>query len=189
MIAGFGGGTITNWKFTMLNLNNDGIQLAVRPRARFYAADGTGGGPGTFIVGYSFNPIGMGPYSYTVVSTAANIAVPANGKFWAALCFDNNFTTPPTGYTTATSAQMDNIGQITTNGPTIGVSADTYWASTSTDPSGFLVSNPTGSQANFSGNPVANFGWEFSGTPVPEPASMAALGLGALALIRRRRNR
>ncbi|MBN9500681.1 MAG: hypothetical protein BGO01_07190 [Armatimonadetes bacterium 55-13] len=31
--------------------------------------------------------------------------------------------------------------------------------------------------------------WNFETQPVPEPASMAALGLGALALIRKRRNR
>lgn len=37
--------------------------------------------------------------------------------------------------------------------------------------------------------PLANWAIGINGTPVPEPASMAALGLGALALIRRRRSR
>ena len=40
---------------------------------------------------------------------------------------------------------------------------------------------------NFSGG--NQYSYNFKAQPVPEPASMAALGLGALAMIRRRRNR
>jgi hypothetical protein len=58
------------------------------------------------------------------------------------------------------------------------------------DPTFFWSQNPTTgvwSQSTFTGNINSNFRARI--TAVPEPASMAALAIGALAMVRRRRNK
>jgi len=91
-------------------------------------------------------------------------------------------------FTATTAAEMNNLGQGSFNPPVIGTSADRDFLSSGT-PTSFLANNPTGSvrTSPFAGNPVANYGWELT-PPVPEPVSMAVLGLSGFGLcIRRRR--
>lgn len=68
--------------------------------------------------------------------------------------------------------------------PSVGGSEDVYWRDA--DANGTI----TGSDARFFGGApaIANIYMRLDGhAPVPEPASMAVLGMGALALLRRRK--
>lgn len=74
------------------------------------------------------------------------------------------------------SVQFDNTvdaGLLIYDPPVIGSSADMFW-----------LNDGSGNWYYFGGNPVANFALEVE--MVPEPASLALLALGGLALLRRR---
>lgn len=167
------GNGCTYFEWSSANLN--AAAFTARMRVRFYQPDGAGGGPGTYITGFSFaattlnaNSIQLWYYN----PAAGTVLLPQN--FWAGITFD-------TSGGTGTAAQMANVGQGLFNPVDVGSSADK--AFTTTASSDGLVNNPAGSQFNFSGNPVANFGWEFA----PAPSSLALLGLGGLVAGRRRR--
>jgi hypothetical protein len=55
------GGTVDAFVFSVANLNTTAV--AARPLVRFYAADGAGGGPGTYITGFDFAPVSFGATS------------------------------------------------------------------------------------------------------------------------------
>jgi hypothetical protein len=69
--------------------------------------------------------------------------------------------------------------------PTVGTSLDQYWRDANGD--GTITGEE--SRTFGGGTSLANFAVQLNATPVPEPASMAVLGIGALALIRRRRSK
>jgi hypothetical protein len=151
--------------FSVLNINTSAT--LARPLVRFYADDGAGGGPGTLLGAINLSPISFNPgvvslIPYTSSSTLFN--VPADGKFWAGLTFDDN-----NGTTGATLAALNNLGEGIYNPPTVGSSADVFFATTSAG--SFAGSNPAGGLFNFGGTPVANFGWQFVSS-VPEPSSL-----------------
>lgn len=182
LVATQGNVTIDAFTFSVANLNT--VAVSARPRVRFYADNA--GTPGTYLTGFSFNAISFTAGSVGLFNFAspAMFTTAADGKFWAAITFDNN-----TGATGATQAQMDLLGQGIFNPPTVGSSADSFWLTTAAG--SFLANNPAGASTFFNGNPVANFGWSFtSNNAVPEPASMIAIGLGiaGLAAKRRRKN-
>lgn len=169
------GAGVTQFSFNVANLN--AVAVSARARIRFYAADGSGGGPGTVIAGFSFNPISFTAntvQTYFTTLTAGTLLLPQN--FWAGITFDNN-----TGGTGATLAQMNNLGMGLFNPPAIGTSQDVFFQTTAAG--SFLANNPAGSFFNLGGNPVANFGWEF----IPTPGAAALFGFAGLAAGRRRR--
>jgi len=180
---GFAGMEVWQIKFAVANLNT--APVTVRPRIRFWNADGTGGAPGTYYaspanVGYSFNPLSIasGVTVFTATlgdpNTPSAFLMPA-GTFWAGITFDNNG-----GTTGATDAQLSNFGMGIFAPPTVGTSADQGFVTTAPG-SFFGTANPAGSLFNLGGTPLTNFGWEFS---VPEPASGLLL---LIALLARRR--
>lgn len=176
--TGAAGQALTDFTFSVANLNTGNV--SARPRVRFYAADGVGGGPGTLIGGYTFNPISFVP-GVSTFFTGLLVGGPVMPtSFWAGITFDNN-----TGATGATAAQLNNLGQGLFDPPTLGTSADRHWISAAAGSN--FVSNPAGSIGNspFAANPVANYGWSFN--TVPTPGALAVLGLGGLVAGRRRR--
>jgi hypothetical protein len=158
------GNSVTQIKFSVANFN--AVNVSVRARVRFWFD--AAGVPGAYYnipadVGFSFNPLSYAP-GVTVVTgniPAGTFAMPG-AKFWAGITFDDN-----SGTTGATTAQMDNLGQGLFNPPTVGSSSDIAFR-TNAAGSFFPTSNPAGVTFNFGGQPVTNFGWEFSAaTPVP----------------------
>lgn len=171
-IAAAFGRTTTQFTFSIANFNS--VAVTARPRVRFYDNNGTGGGPGTILAGFSFNPISfaVGVQNF---NAAAAFTIPLDGSFWAGITFDDN-----TGATGITPAQLDLLGQGIWNAPTIGSSADTIFITTAAG--SFLANNPAGGQNNFGGAPVANFGWAFV-VSVPEPSTYALFALGGICCL------
>jgi len=164
--------------------NSNATAVTARMRIRFYNADGAGGGPGTAFGGFSFAasslPTGVSTFFTTLTAGQADLPTTA-GKFWAGLFYDNS------GASGTTVAQLNNLGQGLFTPPDVGSSADRDWLSTNNDAGGFLTNNPTGANrvSPFAGAPAANYGWEF--VPLPEPTSMAFVGMGLVGLVSRRR--
>ena len=181
---GSAGQIITSLKYSVGNFN--AVSTSARPLIRFYATDGAGGAPGTFITGYSFSATTFVSGFSPLFSASVNIPIPASGDMWAGITFDN------VGSTTAAGAtELNNLGQIIYGPPTVGSSADSHWVSTA--PGSFSgVNSPAGTEtaSPFGGAPVANYGWQF--TAIPEPGSVGLLALGLLSggglLARRRRS-
>jgi hypothetical protein len=180
----YAGQTLDAFSFSVANLSTTAV--SARARVRFYAADGTNGGPGTYITGYTFNPISFAASSVTIYSTTGvSIAAPLSGKFWAGMTFDNN-----TGATGATAADLNNLGQGIFDPPTVGSSTDNFFVSTAAG--SYVSNNPAGTITNFNGNPVANFGWRFSSTAVPAPGAFGVFLMGCtggVGLLRRQSRR
>ncbi|MBX3118782.1 MAG: PEP-CTERM sorting domain-containing protein [Fimbriimonadaceae bacterium] len=166
-------------QFSVANFN--AVSVSARMRVRFHQTNGAGGGPGTLLVGFSFNPLTFGPGVTTVTGTlGAGLVIPANNELWAGLALDNN-----AGTTGATQAQLDNMGQgLFGNPPSVGTTQDNVFFSNA--PGDFLSNNPAGTMGPITFNGANRaLGWRLEA--VPEPASMAVLGIGALALLRRRK--
>jgi PEP-CTERM motif-containing protein len=158
--------------------------INARPRLRFWNADGAGGGPGTLITGFSFSPITFAAnapsfFSFNPNATAGTMVLPSD-HIWAGITFDNVGAT-------ATTAQLNELGVTIVNPVTVGTSADQLW--TSATPGSQLVSNPAGTinVSPYGGAPLANEGWRFQVAPVPEPTSLALVGLFGAAGIGWRR--
>ncbi len=177
------GGTVTEFTFSVVNFSDATVNA--RPVVRLYAADGAGGGPGTLFGVFTFGSIPIGPGVGALTTGplgAGNFALPADGSFFAGIAYDND-----SGATGATAADLNNLGTGLFDPPTTGTSQDALF---NIDPpqGDYTTSNPTFGIFNFgAGGPIANAGWQFQVTPVPEPAGLSLLGLGGLALLRRRR--
>lgn len=152
--AGFAGQSVTGFSFTIGNLNSAAV--AVAPTVYFYDSSGMGGGPGALIGGVTFNPITQAAGAvnlFTYNPGTALFALPsAGGYFWAGMSFSS---------ATATTAQLNQIGQGLFGAATVGSSQDAAFQSTLPISPTKAASNPAGSIFNFGGSPLANFGFRF----------------------------
>ncbi len=152
--AAFAGQTVTGFSFTIGN--NNAVAVTVSPTVYFFDSSGPNGGPGTLIGGTAFNPIteaanAVGLFTYNP-GTARFTLPTAGGSFWAGMTFSS---------TTATTAQLNQVGQGIFGTPTVGSSQDLAFQSTSPISPTTVTNNPAGGFFNFSGSPVANFGFRF----------------------------
>lgn len=194
------GGDIQQVTFCVANFN--ATTTNARVRLRFWADNGadspstyyTSGTPAT-AQGFTFNPIqfasGVSCFFTTFAPSATGFKVPGSLKFWAGMQYDNN-----NGTTGATLADLANLGvAIFSDAADVGFSnPEEYW-----NPDAFGNAFPTNAGTApvtglvdtlgypGPGAPPANFGWEFVSPTIPEPMTIGLLGLGAAALIRRRR--
>jgi len=177
-LAGFAGRSVTNFSLSVANLNPTAV--TARPRVRIFLPDGPNLGPGTAIATLNFPTATFTGSSISLIVSGqlgpTQFVIPSSSFFWAGVAFDDFG-----GTTGATLAQMNNLGQGVFNPPTVGISDDVYFITT--DP-GVPGNSPPGSQRNFGGTPVANFGWQFQVAPVPEPGTLVLLfGPTAIALL------
>jgi hypothetical protein len=178
---------IVNWATTTINYN-------VRANLALYdlCTDGTSGATSIFpnaallSTTVTFNNVSLNTNTFTVgtVTFGAPVSWTApdgtKGGFTLRLTHDNN--------NDGVFVEDNLLSSIVTisatyPGPYVGSSTDGYYRDA--DANGSF----TGSDyRSFTGS-RSDLGLVIIGTPVPEPASMAVLGIGALALIRRRRSR
>src|SRR5262249_21335171 len=159
-LAGFAGRSVTNFSLSVANLNTTAV--TARPRVRIFLPDGPNLGPGTAIATLNFPQATFTGSSISLIVSGklgpTQFVIPSSSFFWAGVAFDDFG-----GTTGATLAQMNNLGQGVFNPPTVGISDDVYFITT--DP-GVPGNSPPGSQRNFGGTPVANFGWQVQVAPV-----------------------
>ncbi len=155
--------------------NFSATAFSARPRIRFYADDNGGTAPGTFITGFSFNPISFPAATvsgFTFAPGVGQIVVPSNSRLWASILFDNSGATG-----TATDMQSLGVGIFGTYD--VGSSTDAFFLSAAPASGSYLANNPAGSAQTVS--PSGSFGWGFQIAAVPEPTTWALMG-GAVLL-------
>jgi hypothetical protein len=187
-----GSAGLTVTAVTVAAANQNATAVTVRPFLRFWLADGTNGGPGTYFspggtpLDVNFGPITLGTSTNLLrIELGANsFQIPAAGKLWVGLGFDD-----ANGTTGATFNQMHNLGYNLYNPPAVGSSADTMFITGGGGETLLGFNNPPGNTVGPGGNPVYNAGYKFEVNPVPEPVGGLTAGLAAAAgyAIRRRR--
>lgn len=174
---GTGPYSVASWSFSVANFNL--VDVSVRARVRFYKTDGVSGRPGTYITGFSFNPLVYAANNITTVSTTTIFSFPAGTTaVWAGITFDN-VNAAGTGTTGATLAQMNNMGQGVSTPIDRGSSTVTFFG---TDlPGSFaLVNNPVGGDyivtTTATGAIVPqNFGWQLVAPVATVPVTIEYL--------------
>jgi len=165
--------SIGGFTFSVANFN--GVNVSARPLIRFYANDGTAGGPGTILAAYDFAPISFSALNVALFTGNVTPFTATTQSIWAAIIFDNETAT-----TGATLAQLNNLGQGVFDPIDRGSSTDGFFA---TDTAGaFEANNPTGSVFDFGGPPLANFAWEII-SAVPLPVTLNSFKVQRVGLI------
>jgi hypothetical protein len=187
----FSGKQVRTLAFT--TINNNAAPVSFRARVRVFADDNGGAAPGTYQFGFSFaltqGASSASSWTADVSTTPGGVFMPSVGsKAWFGITFDS--TTGTTAFPRASTTQINNLGWgMSTQGDAGGGRGQSGIASAfySTSPTSGLFSNIAGSNLTFSGNPAPASNFSFGVQAVPEPATMAALGLGVAAMIRRRK--
>ena len=172
-VAGLSGLKVVEFTFSVGNFN--AATVTARPLISIYASDNDGA-PGSLITTITLGPIAFarGASLITEASPSSWFALPS-GTFYAGISFDNE-----NGTTGATLTQLNLLGQVLYNPPTVGSSQDSYFQAASAG--SFGQSDPSGNFFYFGGSPlVANFGWEFE-VSVPEPSSLVMSTIAVLVL-------
>jgi hypothetical protein len=177
--------SFTLGQFTFGIANGAAVAQTISPYVRFFAADGTGGTPGTYLGGINFNGISVAADNVAGFNyNASSLAITLPTSFWACEFYS----------TTGSLANAAKVGDGTFNPPDIGTSADEDFMSStvSTSSSSFVSNSPAGTVnvSPYAGSPVANFEWEFNAAaPVPEPTSLSLCAIGAVGTFVRLRRR
>lgn len=166
--------SITNFVFEAYN--PDATSTTARASVFFWADNGQGGNPGTYLAGMVLPVMTFGAKSVTpLASSITGLTVPTDGSLWAGIVYDDN-----NGTTGATPTQIGHLGGAIYNPPTIGSSdpaadfaQNQYYAG---------INNPTVSSFNFGSNLPVNYGWKLTASAAPEPSQAAGLGLAVLGL-------
>ncbi len=180
---GYEGRAIASVSFSVFNGSPEVIYA--RPRVRFYDSNGASGGPGTYFFGVSLldqqtilnpglNVLQIHPGDYYPYS----INVPASGRFWIGLTFDDEFHNLST-----TADQLNRLGMALYNPPALGSSSDSFFETTAGG--SFVNNDPAGAIGNLGGNPAANFYFQVTVAEVPEPSLLALFVIGLLGALRR----
>jgi hypothetical protein len=144
-------GTVNQAKFVVVNTL--GTPVTARPLIRFHQTNGGGGGPGTFIVGFTFNPITFPANQLTlVIADIGAAALPAS--VWAGITFDAGGNGPAL----ATLAQLNALGMGLFSPVDVGDINGQMFRTTSAG--SFASNNPAGSQSANQGT----CGWELRTT-------------------------
>jgi hypothetical protein len=192
------GREIYAFEFTVVNTSTT-APVTYRPRLRFWFPNSSTGAPGAYFnqgldlvsglenlaVGYTFNPLTLAPNTFTTYYADFTpdyaFGLDQGETLWMGMSFDNN-----NGGTGATAAQLNALALGVFDPPDVGSSDDTIAFQTTNAGSFFNTANPAGGLFGFSNGPT-NFGFSLIAYPVPEPTTLAALGVAGLAALRRRR--
>jgi autotransporter-associated beta strand protein len=166
--AGSVGKPVDGFSFSVRNFN--GVSVLARSLVTFYADNGSNA-PGALLGSFSFfqsTEPANGVRIATFYPFGGNLfTVPASGKIWAGLAFDNRM-----GVTGATAAQLDNLGQGAYGPDTVGSStANVFVTNAAGD---YAVNDPVGHLENAG----INLGWHLT-TPIPGSVTWNLAGGGA----------
>jgi PEP-CTERM motif len=179
LTAGSAGKQITSFSFLAANFNTSPV--VARPTIYVWAADGTGGDPGTLLGTFALplDTFASGLQTTLDLAVPSTLIVPANMEIWAWIGFDND-----NGASAITADELNNLGAFTFHPATIGADGPQALLSGPLN----LGDNPT--VFSFGGSFGANYGWTVSAA-VPEPSTWALIlaGFGGLGLAAHRASR
>jgi hypothetical protein len=177
--SGGAGLPINSYSFSVRNFSGAAIQA--RALITVYADNGANA-PGDLLYSVTFAPQTYAANAVQLFdfSPGGNLFnVPASGKMWAGMAFDNRAGLLPT-----TLAELDELGQGAYGPVTLGSSSGNIFVTEPTGSYQYAVSNPAGHLES----PDVNLGWRFSSpNELPEPGAITAVCGAAIVLISRRR--